>query len=176
MKRSEAPREGWYPDPRRPTRLRWWDGSDWTDHFRALPQEYELERHARLGAAAGSAFEGDVGAEGGYAARATGLSSQQRDMGGLRRADAEEIISQVRQVARSEVERAADLFTNRARSMTREIEPLVSQYTSKFLRWIKIAVVIAVLLLVAYIVFQVVVQASFFEWLGDRIDNLTDDT
>ena len=32
------------------------------------------------------------------------------------------------------------------------------------------------MLLVAYFVFQVVVQASFFDWLGDRIDNVTDES
>lgn len=23
---------GWYPDPANPASLRWWDGSQWTDH------------------------------------------------------------------------------------------------------------------------------------------------
>ena len=27
----------WYPDPDEPTRLRWWDGGDWTEHVQALP-------------------------------------------------------------------------------------------------------------------------------------------
>jgi hypothetical protein len=25
-------RAGWHPDPRGEARLRWWDGSQWTDH------------------------------------------------------------------------------------------------------------------------------------------------
>lgn len=87
--------------------------------------------------------------------------------------EAEEIISQVRQAARSEVDRAADLFSARARQATREIGPLVTEYSNKVLRWLRIAAVVIVLLLVAYVVFQVVAQASFFEWLGDRIDDLS---
>ena len=43
------------------------------------------------------------------------------------------------------------------------------------MRWIRFAAIVAVVLLVAYFVFQVVAQASLFEWIGDRIDNLTDD-
>lgn len=27
----------WYPDPDEPTRLRWWDGAEWTEHVQTLP-------------------------------------------------------------------------------------------------------------------------------------------
>lgn len=27
------PKPGWYPDPKNPTRVRWWDGTTWTAHF-----------------------------------------------------------------------------------------------------------------------------------------------
>lgn len=30
--RADVPDEGWHPDPADPSQLRWWDGSDWTDH------------------------------------------------------------------------------------------------------------------------------------------------
>ncbi|MEZ5116617.1 MAG: DUF2510 domain-containing protein [Candidatus Nanopelagicales bacterium] len=35
----EAPRAlpGWYPDPEGTPRLRWWDGLEWTDDYRAGP-------------------------------------------------------------------------------------------------------------------------------------------
>ena len=38
-----------------------------------------------------------------------------------------------------------------------------------------VAAIVAVVLLIAYFVFQVVAQASLFEWIGDRIDNFTDE-
>ena len=90
------------------------------------------------------------------------------------RHDTDEIISQVREVARSEVERAADLFTARAKAATRELQPLISQYTAPITRWLKIVSVIAVVLLIAWFVFQLIAQQSLFDWVGDRIDNLTD--
>jgi DNA-binding PucR family transcriptional regulator len=76
---------------------------------------------------------------------------------------------------RNEVDRAADLFSQRARQMQRDFVPLVSDYTNKLVRWIRFAAIVAVVLLIAYFVFQVVAQASLFEWIGDRIDNFVDD-
>jgi hypothetical protein len=29
---------GWYPDPSRPGALRWWDGTQWSEHQAAAPQ------------------------------------------------------------------------------------------------------------------------------------------
>ena len=28
----------WYPDPQDPSRLRYWDGSAWTNHFHPIPK------------------------------------------------------------------------------------------------------------------------------------------
>ena len=50
----------------------------------------------------------------------------------------------------------------------------MSEYTNRFLRWLRILFVLAVAVLVFWLVFQAVVQMSFFEWIGDRIDNLTE--
>jgi DNA-binding PucR family transcriptional regulator len=97
-----------------------------------------------------------------------------RDATRLSRQDTEEIIAQVRGAARSEIDRAADIFTQRARAATREIQPLVTEYTNKLFRWLRIIAVIVVVLVIAWFVFQAIAQESFFEWLGDRIDNLTD--
>ena len=80
-----------------------------------------------------------------------------------------------RHAARGEVDRAADLFSQRARQMQRDIVPLVTDYTNRLVRWIRLAAVVAIVVLVAYFVFQVVAQASLFEWIGDRIDSFTDD-
>ena len=89
------------------------------------------------------------------------------------RHDTEAIIAEVRKVARGEVERAADLLTARA-AATRDIQPLITEYTTKFTRLLKVASVILAIALVGWFVFQFVVQESFYDWLGDRIDNLTD--
>ena len=58
--------------------------------------------------------------------------------------------------------------------MQSNVGPLISEYTNRLVKWIRIAVIVAIVLLVAYFVFQVVAQASLFEWIGDRIDNITD--
>ena len=66
------------------------------------------------------------------------------------------------------------MFSQRAQAAVRQIQPLVTEYTNKAFRWLRIIAVIAVVLLIAWIAFQAIAQVSFFEWIGDRIDNLTD--
>jgi hypothetical protein len=160
MKLADAPKAGWYPDPVGGTRLRWWDGGDWTDNYRVRPTQHEI---AGLGTAPSAASS--------TRKVAPGMTAESR---APTRQDAAAIISEVRQVARSEVERAADLFSARARAATREIEPLITKYSMKFMRPFKIASVILVIAFVGWIVFQFIVQQSFYDWIGDRIDNLTD--
>lgn len=151
MKISEAPPRGWYPDPEGGVRLRWWDGEDWSDRYRSRPS-----------------------IQTGHEFVTGGVHLYQP--GELRRQSNDQLITEVRQAARAEIERAADLFSARARAATRQIEPLISQYTSRFLRLFKIVLTVVVILVVAWIFFQVVAQVSFFDWLGDRIDNLRDDS
>ena len=166
MRKTDAPPAGWYPDPEQRERLRWWDGLDWVDIWRAPPSQAEL-----IAAEENAAFfeNNDLVA----------TARQQAGMAGgggsMNRQDVQQIIAEVRNVARSEIDRAAEEFSNRATTAVRGITPLISGYTSTAMRWIKRAIIIAIVLLVAYFVFQVVVQASFFDWLGDRIDNFTND-
>ena len=160
--RRRSPTPGWYPDPQGGTRLRWWDGSDWTDSYRVRPTVFESD--GRFGAPAPATVP----------KRAAGKLPDAVEQAGAVRRDTEAIISEVRKVARSEVERAADLFSARARAATREIEPLITKYSMKFMRPFKIASVILVIAFVGWVVFQFIVQKSFYDWIGDRIDNLTD--
>jgi hypothetical protein len=164
MARQDAPPAGWYPDPEGRLRLRWWDGLDWSDRFRPPPSPSELERAAA--------------AREGIDPMATNTSTPRGVRGGLPRGDVDQIISQVRQVARTEVDRAAEMFTERARlaarDAVRDVRPLVTEYTNRIFRWIRIALVLLVVAVVAWIVFEAVAQATFLEWLGDRIDAVSD--
>ena len=81
----------------------------------------------------------------------------------------------MRNVARQEVDRAAQEFSARADRAVRSVTPLITQYTSQFSRWFRRAMIIAVIAVIAYFAFQVFAQASFFDWLGDRIDNLNEE-
>ncbi len=162
MRNVDAPRAGWYPDPRGRTRLRWWDGLDWTEIYRAPPSDAEL-----IAAEENRAFfaENQGIRQGEERIRASAAG----------RRDTQDIIAEVRNVARSEVDRAAQEFSNRATTALRGYQPLVTEYTSKVFRFIRIVSVIAVLLLLGWLVFQIFAQVSLFDWIGDRIDNLTDD-
>lgn len=163
MRNVDAPQAGWYPDPRGRTRLRWWDGLDWTEIYRAPPSDAEL-----IAAEENRAFfaENQGIAQG---------EARIRESAANRR-DTQDIIAEVRSVARSEVDRAAQEFSNRATSAIRGYQPLVTEYTSKLFRWIRIISVIVVLILIGWLAFQIFAQVSLFDWVGDRIDNLTDDT
>lgn len=155
-----APPAGWYPDPEGGSRLRWWVGTDWSDRYRPPPTPSELQRTGRYSEAAGPPV-----------VAATGGPTSAR--GALSRHEVQEIVVEVRNAARAEVDRAADVFTQRAHTATREIRPLVTEYTNQILRWVRIIAVLIVVAIVAWFVFETIVQVSFFEWLGDRIDNLS---
>ncbi|MEM1333535.1 MAG: DUF2510 domain-containing protein [Actinomycetota bacterium] len=165
MRKVDAPPAGWYPDPQNRTRLRWWDGLDWTDIRRAVPSEAELIAAQRLEALTPTI---DV---------TTDVRVPQQPAGGfMSRQDSQQLITEVRNAARAEVDRAADLFNERAQSAIRGVSPLIQEYASTATKWLRRAIAVAIVLLVAWFVFQVFVQASLFEWIGDRIDNLTDDS
>ena len=166
MRAIDAPAAGWYPDPENRARLRWWDGLDWTDIRRAVPSDAELVR-----------FESTILNDPAHQASVVQhdyLQSQQAAQQALTRADSQQLIHEVRSAARDEANRAADMFTQRARTAAREITPLISDYTNRIIKWIKFAVIAATILLVLWFVFQVIFEASLFNWIGDRIDNFTD--
>jgi hypothetical protein len=167
MKLADAPPPGWYPDPEGTSRLRWWEGVDWADLYRARPTRTELEAR-QLGT-----YGGEIpGSSSPAAVRQAGaLIAQAPDYRGAVRRDAEEIIAEVRKVARSEIDRAADVFSQRARTATRELQPLISEYSTKFFRWVKIALALAIVLTVAYVVFQAIAQQSIIDWILDRFDD-----
>jgi len=95
-------------------------------------------------------------------------------MGGLDRRQSDEMITQVRQAARSEAERTAQLFGDQALRVTRQLTPLISDYTNKFIRWFRIFAVIVIVAGIGWVAFQIFAQASLFDWVGDRLDNITD--
>lgn len=163
MRKADAPPAGWYPDPEHSIRLRWWDGLDWTDIRRAPPSDAELivaEENREF-------FE---------TSQPVRLPSSAPVASGYSRQDTHDIVAEVRSAARQEIDRAAQEFSDRASTAVRSVTPLITDYASELRKWVRWAVVIAITLLVAYFVFQVIAQASFFDWLGDRIDNVTDES
>lgn len=162
MRVEDAPPAGWYPDPEGGSRLRWWEGTDWGDRFRAPPTPSESERREQS-----YAYTQEHEAE---------ASNQQFDprFGTMSRQNSEAIVNQVRMAAREEAERAAQSFAQQARSVTGSITPLITEYTNKVIKWFRILSIIAVILVIGWIAFQLFAQVSMFEWIGDRIDNLTD--
>ena len=160
MKVADAPRAGWYPDPEDGTRLRWWDGGDWSDRYRLRPQ---LLLDAQPAAPPSGAAPGQP-----YDPSQFGSPAQFQTQ-------TAEVVEQVRLAARAEAQRAAKDFEARARQLTGEIPPLISQYTNRFMRWFRVALMLSLIVLMAWFIYTFFVQKSFFDWIGDRIDNLTDD-
>lgn len=158
MRKADAPPAGWYPDPAGGARLRWWDGLDWTDHWRAppgprVPKVPEPDTSTTR--------EEPTGRPGRVPARRT-------------RDETAEIMAEVRRVARDEVERGVHLLSDRARDATSRLDSLVSQYGDRVMRGLRIAGIVAVVLVVLWLVLQTFGQASLLDWLGDRIDTIVD--
>ena len=165
MRRVDAPLAGWYPDPESRGNLRYWDGLDWIDARRSPPSAAELLSFEQREAFAAAHR---------YVAPSVQTATQAVS-NRVGQYDSQQVVDDVRRATRSEVDRAADLFTQRARQVQRDFVPLVSEYTNKIVKWIRLAAIVAIVALVAYFVLQVIAQASLFEWIGDRIDNLSND-
>jgi hypothetical protein len=158
VKLEDAPPPGWYPDPEGGGRLRWWEGADWTDARRSLPSAAEMQ----------NALDAR-GAE--WPPSGPPLPGAVRQSS----SDTEEIVSRVRSAAREEATRAADLLTQRAQTTLQLGRSVIAEYAGVVLRWVKIAVVVAAVAVIAWFVLQFLAQATFLNWTGDRIDNITGD-
>jgi hypothetical protein len=136
--------------------FRWWDGIDWTDVRRAPPSSSEMlmAQAARVDEVSDPA------------------PSRQLDVATR---ETRAIVEQVRAAARDEANRAADLFSRRIRSGLEQAGSIVGEYSKLFFRWVRIAVVVAALAVIAWFVLQIFTQITFFDWVGDRVDNFTDD-
>lgn len=163
MRYADAPPAGWYPDPESRTSLRWWDGFDWSDIRRAPPSNAEL-----------NAAEVEFNENNPLVA--VGQQVAKQAASGMSRQDSAQLVDEVRLAARQEIDRAAQEFSSRASTAVRGVTPLISEYASKLSMWFKRALMLAFVVLAAYFVFQVIAQQAFFDWLGDRIDNVTDET
>ena len=163
MRIEDAPPPGWYPDPEGTSRLRYWEGTDWSDRFRPRPPD---SRFAYIAPPVEGATREDGSHRWVPDARGLGNSG----------VDTQTVVDQVRLAARAEAERASQMFGYQARSVGRDLQPLITEYTSKITRWFRIASVFAIVLLLGWVAWQVFAQVSLFDWIGDRIDNLTDNT
>ena len=159
MRIDDAPPAGWYPDPEGGSRLRWWEGTDWSDRFRMRPIESHVEQ-------LGETPHVGTGGEGRWVPADPNLTA--------RGVDTQAVVEQVRVAAREEAERAAQMFGRQARSAARDIQPLITQYTSKFISLFRRVAILVVVLAVAWFAFQVFAQKSIFDWIGDRVDRITE--
>jgi hypothetical protein len=161
MRIEDAPPAGWYPDPEGGSRLRWWQGTDWSDRYRSRPID------TRLAAVIDEAQSRSEGSHR-WVPDDPGLLNPQ--------VNTQAVVDQVRVAARQEAERAAQMFGAQARSAARSFQPIIEQYTNRVFRWLRWAAILAVLFVALWFTFQVIMQESMFQWIGDRIDNLTDRT
>jgi len=162
MRLEDAPPAGWYPDPEGGSRLRWWEGTDWSNRFRAPPTRSEVDRRTLISSSHDEDHE--VRLEDYQMPQARSVS----------RRDSDAMIEQMRLAARAEADRAAEMFGAQARAAAGQIQPLITQYTSRVTRWIRILSVLAIVLLIGWLAFQIFVEVTLFDWIGDRIDNVTD--
>ncbi len=166
MKAADAPPAGWYPDPTGRSGLRWWDGLDWTDHRRApLPtarQEFTAIGHDDEPTTPAASTPDSPSTL--KSARRQAKTSD----------ETAELMAEARKAARAEVDRAVQEFSNRARDARRQFQPIVDEYGDRVMRGLKIAGIVVVALAVLWMVLQTWGQTSVLNWIGDRIDSITE--
>ncbi len=156
MKLDDAPPAGWYPDPEHRGRLRWWDGLDWSEERRVSASSAETANAIRIAAEARAPELADRGqAE----VRASQLETRQ-------------LVSQMRVAAREEADLAGQMLARRATGFIEQVRSVVIENLTPVVRWIRIGVVVAALLVIVWFVIQFIAQVTLLNWLGDRIDSV----
>ncbi len=161
---TELAPAGWYPDPTGGTRLRWWDGEDWSDHFRTRPLDAVI---------------------GGVAAEAAAAQAGAPAVAGIAPRDVDRIVSAVQTSTRTEMDRAVgelqqaargevDRMVGEVRRQVGNVTPLITDTVGQVTRWIRWAAIIGFLLVVAYFVFQVVAGIGIAELISDIADRIID--
>ncbi|MEM9711882.1 MAG: DUF2510 domain-containing protein [Actinomycetota bacterium] len=155
---------GWYPDPDGGTRLRWWDGEDWSDHFRTRPLHTMTD-----------AIDPKASMQAAQQAAGAAIASRDIDriVGAVQsstRTEVDRAMGELQQAARGEVDRVV----GEVRRQVGNVQPLISETVSDITRYVRWAFIIGVLLVIAYFVFQVVAGIGIAELVGDIADRIID--
>lgn len=169
MRRADAPRPGWYPDPTGDHRLRWWDGTDWTDHRRIRPP-----RDGDGGdGSSPAATDSDTSSTGSTATDRGARAAAAARRGATQSDQTAAMLAEARKVARDEVDKAVRDVTRKVERARWKYEPLVREYLGRARRWLRTLTIAAVIVAVLWVVLQTVAQVSLLDWLGDRVDAVT---
>lgn len=167
MKRADAPRPGWYPDPTGNHRLRWWDGTDWTDHRRIRPPRERDGGDGSARAAGGTGADSSESTQPDRGVRTAARSAaNQSDQ-------AAAMVAEARKVARDEVQKAVRDVKQQVDHARWRYEPMLREYLGRARRWLRTLVIAVVIVAVLWVVLQTVAQVSLLDWLGERVDAVT---
>lgn len=162
---TELTPKGWYPDPSGGTRLRWWDGEDWTDHYRTRPLDSFGHGLADVEVPAARAAQAAAG----------GLGPREVDriVGAVQdttRTEMNRAVGELQQAARGEVDRVV----GEVRRQVDNVTPLITDTVGQFTRYLRWAAIIGFLLVVAYFAFQIIAGIGIAELVGDLADRIID--